>query len=83
MPTADEAQSAQHWLDEAQEALDAGRGRTSVRYLRHALRRAEDTARHDAERGGDAAVVLFDSLCHRVDQADESAGLFSGPPLKA
>lgn len=83
MPTADEAQSAQYWLDEAQEALDVGRGRTSVRYLRHALRRAEDTARHDAERGGDAAVVLFDSLCHRVDQADESAGPFSGPPLKA
>jgi hypothetical protein len=83
MSTADEAQSAQYWLDEAEEALDAGRGRTSVRYLRHALRHAEDTARHDAERGVDAAVVMFDSLRHRVDQADELAGPFSGPPLKA
>ncbi|MBK6019401.1 hypothetical protein [Streptomyces sp. MBT53] len=83
MSTADEAQSAQYWLDEAQEALDARRGRTSVRYLRHALRRAEDTARHDAERVVDAAVVPFDDLRHRVDQADELVGPFSGPLLKS
>jgi hypothetical protein len=35
-----EAQEARAWLDEAQAALDNGRGRTSVRYLRHALTRA-------------------------------------------
>jgi hypothetical protein len=69
---ADDAQSAQYWLDEAQEALAAGRGRTSVRYLRHALRCAVD-----------ATVVPFDSLRQRVDEIDETAGPFSGPQLKA
>ncbi|MEU5297835.1 hypothetical protein [Streptomyces umbrinus] len=80
---ADDAQLAQVWLDEAQEAFNAGRGRTSVRYLRHALRRAEDTARHEAARGKGAAVIPLDNVRHRVDQVDESAGPFSGPPLKA
>ncbi len=78
---ADAAQSAQHWLDEAQEALAAGRGRTAVRYLRHALDHAEDTARDDG-RVVDAAVVPLDSLRQRVEEIEELAGPFSGPPLK-
>lgn len=79
----DDAQSAQNWLDEAPEAIAAGRGRTAVRYLRHALRRAEDNPHFDAGRGVEAAVVSLDSLRQRVDEIDESAGPFSGPPLKA
>ncbi|MCQ8833825.1 hypothetical protein [Streptomyces malaysiensis] len=78
--TAGAAQSAQHRFDEA---LAAGRGRTVVRHLRHALGHAEETARGDDGRVVDAVVVPFDSLRKRVDESHESAGSFSGPPLKA
>lgn len=81
--TADDAHSAQIWLDEAQNALASGRGRTAVRYLHHAVRRAEDATRADAGTGTDATVAPLDSLRQRVDEVDESAGPFSGPPLKA
>jgi hypothetical protein len=67
---ADDAQSAQNWLEEAQVALASGRGRTAVRYVR----RAEDTARLDAGRGEDATVIPFEGLRHRVDEIDTSAG---------
>ncbi|MEU9286414.1 hypothetical protein AB0D57_17260 [Streptomyces sp. NPDC048275] len=77
--TTDDAQSAQNWLDEAQEALAAGRGRTAVCYLR----RAEDAARRDAGRGVDATLAPFDTIRQRVDEIDETAGPFSGPGLKA
>ncbi|WP_031487312.1 hypothetical protein [Streptomyces bicolor] len=73
-----DAQSAQNWLDEVQEALDAGRGRTAVRWLRHALRRAEDTADLDAGQGADAIVVPLHRLRQRVDEIDETTGPFSG-----
>uniref|UniRef100_A0AAU2AH28 Integral membrane protein n=1 Tax=Streptomyces sp. NBC_00093 TaxID=2975649 RepID=A0AAU2AH28_9ACTN len=79
--TADAAQGAQHWLDEAQEALAAGRGRTAVRYLHHALDHAEDAARDDG-RIADAAVVPLDSLRQRVEEIEELTGPFSGPPPK-
>ncbi|MGW3954702.1 hypothetical protein ACWEKM_28065 [Streptomyces sp. NPDC004752] len=81
--TADDARSALNWLDEAQEALASGRGRTAVRYLHHAVGRAEDAACGGAGQGVDATVVPFDSLRQRVNTVDESAGPFSGPPLKA
>ncbi|WP_328349106.1 hypothetical protein OG800_49080 [Streptomyces sp. NBC_00445] len=65
---ADAAHSAQIWLDEAQEALAAGRGRTAVRYLRHALGHAEDTVRDD-----DGRVV--DEQCSiPVDQSRVERG---------
>ncbi|MEH0433843.1 hypothetical protein QBB34_47630 [Streptomyces stelliscabiei] len=79
----DDAQSAQNWLDEAQEALTAGRGRTAVRYLRHALRRSEDTAGRRAVRAADADAVRLDGLRRRVDEIDGTTGPFSGPSLKA
>jgi hypothetical protein len=46
-----DARSAHGWLDEAQEALDAGRGRTAVRYLRHAM----TCAKHMADLGAQEA----------------------------
>ncbi|MFG3517524.1 hypothetical protein [Streptomyces bobili] len=78
-----DARSAHGWLDEAQEALDAGRGRTAVRYLHHAMTRAKYAPDLDAARSEDATVIPLDRIRQRVDETDAEAGPFSGPPLKA
>jgi hypothetical protein len=78
-----DARSAHGWLDEAQEALDAGRGRTAVRYLHHAMTRAKYAAGLDAAGSEDATVIPLDRIRQRVDETDAAAGPFSGPPLKA
>jgi hypothetical protein len=78
-----DARSANGWLDEAQEALDAGRGRTAVRYLRHAMICAQYTQGHDAAGSEDATVIPLDRIRRRVDETEMTAGPFSGPPLKA
>ena len=79
-----DVRSAHAWLDEAQAALDAGRGRTAVRYLRHAMIRVE-YARLDTA-GSDDAIVIpipLDRIRQRVAETDMRAGPFIGPPLKA
>ncbi|MEU9412250.1 hypothetical protein AB0E08_42060 [Streptomyces sp. NPDC048281] len=78
-----DGQEALDWLDEAQAALDNGRGRTSVRYLRHALTRMGRTA-YSAEAVHDAETPSpLDAIRQRVDEADQAGGSFHGPPLKA
>jgi small-conductance mechanosensitive channel len=79
-----DARSAHAWLDEAQEALDAGRGRTAVRYLRHAMTCAE-YARLDTAGSEDAIVIPIplDRIRQRVEETEMKAGPFTGPPLKA
>ncbi|MFJ4428423.1 hypothetical protein [Streptomyces bobili] len=78
-----DARSAHGWLDEAQEALDAGRGRTAVRYLRHAMTCAKHMADLGAAGSEDATVSPWGRSRQRVDETDAAAGAFSGPPLKA
>ncbi|MFM9707839.1 hypothetical protein [Streptomyces galilaeus] len=78
-----DARTAHGWLDEAQEALDAGRGRTAVRYLRHAMTWAKHMPDLGAAGSEDATVSPWGRIRQRVNETDAAAGPFSGPPLKA
>jgi hypothetical protein len=78
-----DAQEARAWLEEAQAALDNGRGRTAVRYLRHALARSEHSAGVLEAVHGAQSRSQLDAIRQRVDEADQTGGPFHGPPLKA
>lgn len=78
-----DAQEARAWLDEAQVALDNGRGRTAVRYLRHALTRGGHTVGVLEAVHGAKTHSQLDAIRQRVDEADQAGGPFHGPPLKA
>jgi hypothetical protein len=78
LSSAPSARDARLWLDEAQAALEAGRGRTAVRYLDHALEHAEQTAQFHAAQGVTAAVTPLDSLRRRVNEIADTSRLRSG-----